>query len=103
MVDNERDGSEVAIIKLMTAELNIMGNSGARFGKRLSQALQRQHRTLQQLVIKALVTCLVDYSLTASADGRNECALQLAKEIREGLKKSSCYDAENDRVILPVI
>lgn len=51
----------------------------------MTEFLRKEHRTLQQIMIKSIIQVIVNYS-KFNTDGRNEYSVNTAKKIAESIK-----------------
>lgn len=90
---------EDMIIDLSSA-VNVMSTDEDAISKMIVDRIQREHRTLQQSMIKVIAGVLVHYA-DASSDGRNEAAVRLCRDVRETLDSQTW--AIDGHVVLPTI
>ena len=70
-------------IKFLADYSNCMGRTEQTLVTAMVDAMHHQHKTIQQNMIRYLVTLLVTYSKTQSIDLRNEASVALCKKISE--------------------
>lgn len=67
-------------LRMLSAAVNVMGQEEV-VAAALAEALTKEHRTLQQGIVRAMTAALSQYS-TSSTDMRNFAAVELCKKLK---------------------
>lgn len=68
-------------VKKLSNAVNSYSSDDDTMSQEIAELISREHRTLQQNMIKVLFNGLVKYGNYTGVDGRNRCAVDACKEI----------------------
>jgi hypothetical protein len=88
------------IVNELAKELNSVSSDAGVKSQQFVDALEGEHRTLQQGIIRVLAGVIYKYA-DSPCDGRNESAVRLCADLKRTLDKEEW--AVNGRVLLPFI
>lgn len=90
------------VIRTLRDEVNVMSVDADDVAMELVKEITYQHRTLQQSLITVFAEVLTVYGRMAASDGRNEAAVQLAKDVGNALDEKGWLNYKGS-VSLPFI
>ena len=79
------------LIDLLAKNMNYMTCKPEVIGKTIAKSINAQHRTIQQQIITALISALIEYSKIEYCDQRNQSSKELTTRITRFLENDICF------------
>jgi len=89
--EQEKENEIKELIKSLAKNMNYMSCKPDQIGKIIAESINAQHRTIQQQIITALTTTLIEYSKIEYCDLRNKSSKELTQRITEFLKNDPTF------------
>jgi len=90
-MNNEKEKEIKELINTLARNINYMNCKPEEIGKTIANSINAQHRTIQQQIITALISALIEYSLIEYSDQRNQSSKELTTRIKDFLKTDKCF------------
>jgi len=89
--ETQKENEIKELINLLAKNMNYLSCKPEEIGKIIAKSINAQHRTIQQQIITALISALIEYSLIEYCDQRNQSSKELTTRITEFLENDICF------------